>query len=139
MTSGSTTNRGWWRRELAAAETFVFSAHGDQLEIHNLTAKVEDGGSLPNSFSLSQNYPNPFNPSTTIEFALPTAAQARIEIFNILGELVATPFDGTAEAGSNTVVWDGTNQSGRQVASGVYFYRFETEQYKQTHKMILMK
>ena len=119
---------------MAVEETFVFSAHGDQIEVHNLTAKTGDEPSLPTSYSLKQNYPNPFNPRTTIEFSLPAAGKATVEIFNVLGELVATPFDGMAQSGANVIVWDGA-----KVASGIYFYRLTADNYTETKKMTLMK
>ncbi|MFZ1682536.1 MAG: T9SS type A sorting domain-containing protein, partial [Candidatus Zixiibacteriota bacterium] len=85
------------------------------------------------------NYPNPFNPSTTISFALPTTGNARIEVYNVLGALVAVPFDGVAQAGTHQVVWDGNDTRGQQVASGVYFYRLTAGGYTETKKMMLLK
>jgi len=120
-------------------ETFTFTAAGDRVELFNLTAKTENDPILPNSFSLSQNYPNPFNPTTTISFSLPAPGKARLEVFNVLGKLVATPFDGTAAAGETQVVWDGTNEAGSHVASGIYFYRLSADNYTETKKMVLMK
>ncbi len=119
-------------------ETFSFDGMGTRMEVGNLTA-AKGSDNLPGEFSLSQNYPNPFNPTTTIEFSLPTTTQARIEIFNILGELVATPFDGVAEAGQNSVVWEGTNSAGQNVASGIYFYRLTADNNVETKKMTLLK
>ena len=120
------------------AETFTFEGTGVREEITALTTAKTDG-TLPSEYSLSQNYPNPFNPTTTIQFSLPTSGQARIEIFNILGELVATPFNGVATAGENTVVWDGTNSAGQTVSSGIYFYRLTADTYTETKKMTLLK
>ncbi len=121
------------------AEAFSFTSHGDRVEIFNLAAKTETDPTLPTSFSLSQNYPNPFNPTTTISFSLPADGQATLEVFNILGRLVATPFDGIATAGENQVIWDGTNSVGESVASGIYFYRLTADNYTETRKMTLLK
>ncbi len=80
---------------------------------------------LPTEFSLGQNYPNPFNPSTTIRFALPEPARVVLTVYDILGRQVKSLVDGHQEAGVRSVEWDGTNESGVRVVSGVYFYRVE--------------
>ena len=120
------------------AETFTWTTNGDRIEVGRLTSGASTG-SLPGSFSLAQNYPNPFNPTTTISFSLPAKGQARIEIYNVLGKLVAVPFDGVAEAGDHQVVWNGKNDTGEAVASGVYFYRLTADNYTDTKKMMLLK
>ncbi len=89
---------------------------------------------LPTEFSLSQNFPNPFNPITVISFALPEASEVKLEIYNIVGQKVATLVDGQLEAGEHIVRWDG-----RDVASGVYLYRLEVGEFVETKKMILLK
>ncbi|PWB74274.1 hypothetical protein C3F09_04155, partial [candidate division GN15 bacterium] len=119
-------------------QTFTWTSNGDRIQVASLTAAA-GGNSLPSTYSLKQNYPNPFNPSTTLQFSLPTAMKARVEIYNILGGLVATPFDGMATAGENTVVWDGRDSNGRNVASGVYLYRLVADKYTETRKMMLLK
>jgi hypothetical protein len=123
-------------------ETFVWTKPGDNIEIiAGLTAKDGTGEEelLPGAYSLSQNYPNPFNPSTTINFSVPAATKARVEIYNILGNRVATIFDGVAQAGDNTVVWDGNNEAGEAAATGIYFYRLTADNFVETKKMTLMK
>ncbi len=121
-------------------ETFTFdAATGSKLEIGSLTAKGNSDGALPTKYSLGQNYPNPFNPATTISFVMPVTGRATLEIYNVLGRLVATPFDGIAQAGVNEVVWDGTNSAGVQVASGIYFYRLKADDFTETKKMTLLK
>ncbi|PKK84736.1 MAG: hypothetical protein CVT49_00865 [candidate division Zixibacteria bacterium HGW-Zixibacteria-1] len=119
-------------------ETFIWTTMGDKVEIGAVTAKTEDN-LLPNDFSLGQNYPNPFNPVTNISFSVPQAMKASIEVYNILGEMVKTVFDGMAEAGRNEVVWDGTSSSGEPVASGIYFYRMKAGSFETSKKMVLMK
>ncbi|KAA3600982.1 MAG: T9SS C-terminal target domain-containing protein [Calditrichaeota bacterium] len=94
----------------------------------------------PISYSLKQNFPNPFNPSTQIAFVLPQEENVTVSIFNVKGQLVNTLFDGVAKFGQNKVVWNGTNSKGNSVASGIYFYKLQTESgYKQTKKMLLLK
>jgi len=89
---------------------------------------------IPSSFLLYQNYPNPFNPTTTIEFELLKSNEVTLNVFNILGEEVATLVSERLSAGSYSYEWDASN-----LASGVYLYRLETEGYVKTRKMILMK
>jgi hypothetical protein len=94
---------------------------------------------VPTSWSLSQNYPNPFNPSTNIRFNLPTSGHVTLEIFNILGQKVKTLVDENLSAGYQQIIWDGTDQSGNKVASGIYFYRLLTKDFSQTKKMVFFK
>jgi hypothetical protein len=91
------------------------------------------------SYELSQNYPNPFNPSTKISFALPEATEVSLKIYDVAGQLVQTLVAGIIEAGRHQVVWDGTNQNGMQVASGVYFYQLRAGEFKQVRKMSLLR
>jgi hypothetical protein len=78
---------------------------------------------LPSAYQLSQNYPNPFNPTTSISFAVPAQSAVRLEIYSVLGERVKTLVDGRYSRAVYTVVWDGKDDAGQTVASGVYFYR----------------
>ncbi|MCL5019908.1 MAG: C10 family peptidase [Patescibacteria group bacterium] len=95
---------------------------------------------VPTEFSLSQNYPNPFNPSTTIQLQIPENAQVLLTIYNITGQVIKTLFDGEKKAGFYNMVWDGTNNAGLKVSSGVYIYRLKTNKgFTQTRKMVLMK
>jgi hypothetical protein len=100
----------------------------------------------PKTFHLSQNHPNPFNPSTNIPFTvhgsqftvhrpLPTT----LKIYNIRGELVRTLVDELKEVGKYEIVWDGKDEGGNQVASGIYFYQLRIEGFCDTKKMILVK
>jgi len=83
--------------------------------------------SLPQEYVLRQNYPNPFNPSTTISFSLVERGSVRLEIYDITGKKVTTLVDGERDAGNYSVVWTGQDGSGKQVASGVYFYRLSSQ------------
>ena len=90
-------------------------------------------------FELEQNYPNPFNPLTVIRFSLPERAQASLSIYDLHGRLVRTLLKpGRIEAGVHSTVWDGTNDSGKQVPSGIYFYRLTAGKYKETKKMLVL-
>jgi hypothetical protein len=94
---------------------------------------------LPREFQLQQNYPNPFNPNTTIKFSLPEASYVKLEVFNILGQKVKNLLNEKKNAGVHTVVWNGDNQNGERVSSGIYFYRLETESYGSVKKMVLLR
>lgn len=93
----------------------------------------------PAKFSLSVNYPNPFNPETKIDYSLNQACQVKLEIFNILGQKIKTLVDEQQSVGKKDVVWDGRNENGEQVSSGVYFYRLQAKDFVQTKKMVLMR
>jgi hypothetical protein len=80
---------------------------------------------IPSTFSLSQNYPNPFNPETVIEYQLPKASEVEISIFNLQGQKVTTLVRGHQTAGAHKIIWNGTDESGRRVASGIYLYQLK--------------
>ena len=102
-------------------------------------ALVALGGSgLPQRFALGQNYPNPFNPSTIIPYQLPTAVQVRLEIFNLLGQRIATLIDEERPAGFHTAQWNATNAAGQAVAAGVYLYRLTAGGSSYTRRMVLV-
>ena len=94
---------------------------------------------LPDKFQLLQNYPNPFNPQTTIRFQLPKAAATRISIYNMLGQEVKRIVDRQMEPGYHEVLWDGRNEAGMQVGSGVYYYRIEAGEFRDTKKMAMLR
>ncbi|MCP4709160.1 MAG: T9SS type A sorting domain-containing protein [Planctomycetes bacterium] len=105
------------------------SAHSNEVWIALDYLSVEPGdeaADLPIRFALDQNFPNPFNPSTTIQYALPTACRVSLRIYNNSGQLVQTIVDREQPAGYYQAVWNGKNQSGESVASGIYFYRLDT-------------
>ncbi len=85
------------------------------------------------------NYPNPFNPETTIAFNLNKTSRVSVEIYNMQGQKVKTLVNGVRPAGTNTVVWNGTDNAGRTVTSGIYLYKIKNGKYTSTKKMILMK
>lgn len=97
------------------------------------------GAALPTSFDLSQNVPNPFNPTTNISFALPTTSKVNLSVYNVLGQHVKTLVDADMAAGYQTVTWDGTDNTGHSVASGVYFYKLRAADFASTKKMLMLK
>lgn len=94
---------------------------------------------IPKEFSLSQNYPNPFNPTTTISYALPQNAQVKLSVYNILGQKVRTLVDEYQSAGYKQVTWNGQNDQGSEVSSGIYFYKIQADSYTKTAKMSMLK
>jgi parallel beta-helix repeat protein len=98
-----------------------------------------DRNPLPWQFTLDQNYPNPFNPSTVIEYTLPRAGNVTISIYNLLGQVVRKLVDEPQAAGNHQVTWDGNDDSGVSMSSGVYFYRLEAGYLLATKKMVLVK
>ena len=90
-------------------------------------------------YAVLQNYPNPFNPSTTISYSLAESSHARIVVFNSLGQQVRTLADGPHSAGVNVVQWDGRNENGQKVSSGVYFYRLTAGRFVQTKRMMMVE
>jgi hypothetical protein len=94
---------------------------------------------LPDQYELSQNYPNPFNPTTTIKYALPEPADVNIQVYNIVGQVVRTLVDEGKMGGYYRVYWDGRDDNGYDLASGVYFYRIVAGEFHAVKKMLLVK
>ncbi|MCK4653237.1 MAG: T9SS type A sorting domain-containing protein, partial [Candidatus Cloacimonetes bacterium] len=93
---------------------------------------------LPAS-SLSQNYPNPFNPETTIYFTTENAENSEIIIYNIKGQQVCTLVNEVFPAGRHSVLWDGKDNHGKHVSSGIYFYKLKAGNFVDVKKAILLK
>lgn len=112
-----------------------------QAQIIPVVIKAEeiDRPQQPRSFALMNAAPNPFNPSTTIQFALPEATHVRLEIYNVVGQLVRTLINGMRPAGYHMAQWDGRSDTGQVTASGLYIYRLTTEKFTEQKKMTLLK
>jgi hypothetical protein len=109
-------------------------------DIGEVTTGVEQtDAELPLEYSLSQNYPNPFNPVTRLTYTMPQAGPVRIEIFNVAGQKVRTLVDQIEEAGRHTLTWQGRNDDGLEVSSGIYFCRFQAGDLRAVRKMVLLK
>lgn len=109
------------------------------VEMSPVQGEDEDLSQIPDHFDLGQNYPNPFNPNTVIEYALPQRSSVKITIYNVLGQKVKVLKDKTEEAGYKSVVWDGKDDSGVELASGIYFYRIMAKDFVKTRKMTMIK
>ena len=98
-----------------------------------------DFSQRPTRFALRQNYPNPFNPSTVIQYALPKSSFVKVEIYNILGQRVRSLVEEEEQPGYKMIQWDGRDDSGVEVSSGVYFYKIEAGEFVECRKMTLLK
>ncbi len=94
---------------------------------------------LPREFVLLQNYPNPFNASTTIEFALQQESDIELAVFDLLGRKLKTLFKGIKNPGKHFVIWDGTDSSGKTVASGIYYYTISNKKFSGGKKMLMIR
>jgi hypothetical protein len=117
------------------SDVYVVKAESDQ------STPVDDDlfPDLPMAYHLEQNYPNPFNATTRIQFTLAHRGTVHLSIYNILGQHIRSWQFDHADAGTTMITWDGTDALGRSVASGVYFYRLESDMFVETRKMILLK
>ena len=104
----------------------------------NLTL-VELESLLPEQFVLYQNYPNPFNPNTNIRYELPKQTEVVLVVYDLLGREVIRLVDEMQDAGYHQVLWNGSDRSGRELASGIYITRLATPQYAKARKMLLLK
>ncbi len=94
----------------------------------------DQGNPIPDSYQLSANYPNPFNPATRMQFGLPIAIGVKLDVYNVVGQKETTLVDEFLPAGYREIEWDAAD-----MPSGVYFYRLQTADYTESHKMILLK
>jgi hypothetical protein len=155
-TSWSAANTGLtdiWVMSLAVSGSNLFAgtAWGGvwRRPLSEMVTGVEDDFSqVPVGFTLEQNYPNPFNrstersrqsPTTTIRYQLPKTTQVVLKIYNIFGQEVRTLVNARQPAGVNTVVWDGRDQSGKEVSSGIYIYRVQAGESIQSRKMSFVR
>jgi M6 family metalloprotease-like protein len=135
--------------EWSGAETIWFKAcdPGGLCDSNEATFTVSasdvdehaDDGLLPHSCLLTQNYPNPFNPQTKIEFNLKKDGWVKLEVFDILGHNVVTLVDGYKKLGQHVVTWNGTDEEGKPLSSGIYLYRISFDNFQKVNKMILLK
>ncbi|KAA3613832.1 MAG: T9SS C-terminal target domain-containing protein [Calditrichaeota bacterium] len=105
---------------------------------HETTA-IEEAMKVPNQISLAQNYPNPFNPETTIRYSIPNQSHTKLEIFNLLGQRITTLVNKTVAEGGHSIRWQGKDDAGNVVPSGVYVYKLQNQGYIKSKKLILMK
>jgi pullulanase/glycogen debranching enzyme len=103
------------------------------------TAVVDRVVVQPLAFELNQNYPNPFNSDTVISFAIPQRQEVTLVVYNLTGQSVATLATGVHTAGTYALHWDGRDDRNRELASGLYVYRLQTDQHSATRKLLLIR
>lgn len=128
-----------YQTALAALEfQYSFNTTTGTLNLVTGTSNPDELDPAP-AFALAQNYPNPFNPGTVLVFSLPSPSQTSLRIYNAKGQLVATLVDGVLEQGSHRLSWNGMDNQGQAVSSGVYFYKLQSGALTQTRRMLLIK
>jgi hypothetical protein len=140
-------------RQLQTAYNYFFVVNDGSYGVHNTKYAVNLLGysiglitgvpwnpeGVPLAYALEQNYPNPFNPVTNISFSLPKQENVRLDVFDILGKRVATLVNEERAPGAYEVLWNGTNDNGSSVASGVYLYKIQAGTFVLTKKMVFLK
>ncbi len=105
-----------------------------------VTTGVDKDTEIPTAFELKQNYPNPFNPTTTISYSVPEVSQVEVGIYNLLGQQIRSLASGDHQPGVYTSIWDGLNQNGVRVESGIYIYRMTSSAgFSATKKLVMLK
>ena len=99
----------------------------------------KSSANIPFTYELSQNFPNPFNPITNIRYSIPKNSIVSLAIYDILGRQIIQIIDKEISAGMHNVQWDGKNNSGEYVSTGIYYYKLETDKFVKTRKMVLLK
>ncbi len=123
---------------VVGAETF-YKRFGSEPPLPPFMMNRDLDPELPKHYTLSQNYPNPFNIETMIQYSLPKAGMTCIFIYNALGQRIRTLHEAPQPAGIHQVIWDGRNENGEIMTSGIYFYRIMTPEFVETKKMLLIK
>ena len=108
-------------------------------EGYTVVEESRDAEVFPQQHALLQNFPNPFNSGTIIRFSLPTRERLEVSVFNTAGQKVVTLLAGERQPGEYTLAWDGRDESGKQLATGLYMYKFESDAYLETRKLLLLR
>jgi flagellar hook assembly protein FlgD len=129
----------YWTDTNHRGEVFIFA--GDSLITVGVEFDYSEETNKPSDFALRQNYPNPFNSTTVIGYSLRFTKPTHItlKIYNLLGEEVRTLVEKWQSKGDYQVKWNGRDDLGREVASGIYFYRLKSEDFTDTKRMMLIK
>jgi hypothetical protein len=131
-------SRTFWVRGRDAAGNWG-SASPLVVVVNGVVTGIDAASTLPGKYGLEQNWPNPFNPKTTIRYALPKGSLVELAVYNASGEKVRTLVSGAEPAGFKSVYWDGQNDSGKPVTSGVYLYKLIADEFEASRKMVLVK
>ena len=128
--TGNPDDPAYWRSS--------FAVHGSPGSDDMDTAVEQEKIRRPLSYSLFQNYPNPFNPRTAIDYQLPQVSEVEINIFNAQGQKITTLISAKQPSGFHRVIWDGTDATGRAVASGIYLCQLKAGDFTAVRKMMLL-
>jgi hypothetical protein len=116
------------------------------MKVDSILTGLNQSAEIPREYQLFQNYPNPFNPTTTIRYGLNQVSDVKLKIYNLLGQEIRTLISAPQEAGHHSIMWDGRDNNGIPVASGIYIYQLTAnpvnavgQRFMSTRKMILMK
>jgi len=129
----------WKVRSKNSEGNYSYYSGTGKFRIATVTAVEDEEVVVPSEYSLSQNYPNPFNPSTTIKFALPQEGPVSLKVYNMLGQEVKTLVSGVKNAGTYNLTWNGTDDAGNKVSSGVYIFRIKANDFIMSKKMVMLK
>jgi len=146
-TSWTAVNTGLTNRDVSAlavsgSNLFAGTDYGGAVwrrPLSEMTIVEYDFTQAPIGFTLEQNYPNPFNPATTIRYQLSKTTQVVLKIYNTFGQEVRTLVNARQPAGVNAVVWDGRDESGKEVSSGIYIYRLQAGESIQSRKLSFVR
>jgi hypothetical protein len=129
-------------RPMWIEDTTIALTDQDAIAVSHDPASFFVPSTLPRTFALSQNYPNPFNPSTTIQYEIPernSATHVKVLIYDIRGRLVRKLVDGERTPGYYQVHWDGRNEHGQHLSSGIYLYTIKAGDFSSTRRMNLIR
>ena len=122
-----------WNSSWGFGKMDIFKAMSTVTGVERLSVE------LPTSYTLNQNYPNPFNPTTNIEYSIPMKGLVKLQIFDMLGRMVASLVEEVQNAGVYHATWTGKTGNSIPVSSGVYFYRLQSGAFSKTERMLLLK
>jgi len=140
-----TWNVVWWDTQWDQGDvvTFEYLSPISTEDVYIFTPSSntfrKSSANIPYTYELSQNYPNPFNPITNIKYSIPKNSIVSLTIYDILGRQIIQLIDKEISAGAHNIVWDGKNNTGEHVSTGVYYYKLETDKFIKTRKMVLLK
>ena len=139
---------GWYGDDSSETDLYLLQEDGSEAQYGtgayaaltgSVSATVGAEVNLPTDYDLGSNYPNPFSSRTTVQYSLPAAQDVRIDVYNVVGQRVATLVDEVQPAGRHTVEWDGSALSGGSLTNGVYFLRMEAGSFRATRKVVFLK
>jgi len=131
---------GTWIVQASDGKITIEAENGPfNLTVNENVLSIEDDNLIPEAYTLHQNFPNPFNPVTTIQYDLPERSDVLLTIYDILGRQVRTLVRGVEEPGYRSIVWDGSDDFGGPVSTGVYLYQIKAGDFTQTRKMLLLR